>query len=248
MEAIDCIMTRRSIRQFLNIPVEDAIKLAVVEAGTAAPTAGNVQDWRFVIIDEKPVLRTVSDYCLGQESVQNAAFIVVVCADPEKNERHYGLRGERLYTVQDCAAAAQNMLLAAHALGLGGVWIGAFDEVKISTVVGIPGNVRPQAILAFGYPAEIPAQKTKIDLALVTFFGKYGLRIRNVHRVTKDFHVEWEKRIKAAHTTFARLKEQAIETASETAKKTKENYNKKGAPWFDHHIKKIKEKLKPKKK
>ena len=241
MDVLECIATRRSIRRFLDIPVDQETIMTVVEAATHAPSSGNLQDWRFVVVEDKAIMKSVSDYCLGQDAVHNAAFLIVACSDPEQTERHYGLRGERLYTVQNCAAATQNMLLAAHALGLGGTWVGSFDEDKIRALLRIPVGVRPQAVLAFGYPAEVPGGKTVRDLAMVTFFNSYGSRIKNVHRVLRDYHVDWEKRINSAHTAFARLKERALESAAGLQEKMRQE----GAPMIDKYKKRIVDSLKP---
>ncbi|MBU1198407.1 MAG: nitroreductase family protein [Nanoarchaeota archaeon] len=219
MDALECISTRRSIRRFLNVPVDFETIMTVVEAGSMAPSSGNVQDWKFIVIDDKEIMKKLCEYSLNQECIHNAAFLIVVCSDPEQTERHYGLRGQKLYTVQNCAAAAQNMLLSAHALGLGGNWVGAFDEEKIRTILNIPPDARPQLILAFGYPDEIPVHKRLKDLTLITYFNNYGETVKKFHRVLKDYSIDWEARLKQAHTTFDRLKEKTKKTAEETKKK-----------------------------
>jgi nitroreductase len=242
MDALECIATRRSIRSFLDIAVDQETILTIVEAGTYAPSAGNLQDWRFVVVEDKTLLKSLSEYCLGQASIQNSSFSVVVCSDYEQTERNYGLRGERLYTIQNCAAAIQNMLLAAHSLGLGGVWIGAFDENKIRVLLGIPNNVRPQAILAFGYPSEPPGTKIMRDLAVITYFNKYGTKVKNMHRFLKDYHVEWENRINAAHTALDRVKKKIEETSKDVSKEAKI----KSGTFFGKMKNTISEKMKPK--
>lgn len=223
MDVMECISTRRSIRRFLDIPVDQETMLSVVEAGTYAPSSGNVQDWRFIVVDDPDLRKKMAVYCLGQECVHNAAFLVVVCSDPAQTERHFGLRGEKLYTIQNCAACIQNMLLAAHALELGGVWVGAFDENKIKNMLGLPGGLRPQAVLAFGYPAEVPDHKVMIDLSLITFFNGYGggARIKNIHRLFKDYHVDWERKIKQAHTAIDRAKVRTTELLRDSSRSIK---------------------------
>jgi len=122
----------------------------------------------------------------------------------------YGLRGKRLYTVQNCACAVQNMLLTAHDLGLGACWIGAFDEDKISMMFEIPAIARPQAIITLGYPAENPESHRK-DIEHFVGFNKYGFKIKDVHLFMRDYSVEWEKQIKktgeASEKGFNRFKE-----------------------------------------
>lgn len=239
MDTLECIATRRSIRRFLQVPVDFETMMTVVEAGTFAPSSGNVQDWRFIVVDDKELKHEIAEHSLGQECVYNAAFLIVVCSDSEQNERHYGLRGSRLYTVQNCAAAIENMLLAAHALELGAVWVGAFDEEKIRTLLKIPSNVRPQAVLAFGYPAEVPDRKILRDLNMSIFFNAYGSRIRNIHRLFKDYSIDWQKRMDAARTTFGKLAEKTKEAAKETSEKV----GKEGGSLIKKYHAKIKEKL-----
>jgi nitroreductase len=235
MDAIECIATRRSIRRFLKMPVDFETIMNIIEAGSLAPSSGNVQDWKFILVDNQDLKKEICEHSLGQECIYNAAFLVVICSDPEQTELHYGLRGERLYTVQNCAASAENMLLAAHALGIGGIWVGAFDEEKMRELMDIPKSARPQAILAFGYPDEIPDHKRIKDLSIITYFNSYGSKIKNVHRVLHDYSVDWEERIKGAHDVFERFRQKAQVA---TQKATKE-VEKKGGSW----IKKYKEKI-----
>ena len=168
----------------------------------------------------------------------------MICSDPEQTGIHYGLRGAKLYTIQNCAAAAQNMLLAAHALGLGGVWVGAFEEEKIRGLLNIPQNARPQAIMAFGYPDEIPDHKRVKDLRIITYFNSYGATIRNMHHVLRDYSVDWEARIKQAHTAIDRFKEKAEKATA----KAREDVGKKGGSFFQRYKEKIRSKTEIKKK
>jgi nitroreductase len=239
MDAIECIATRRSIRRFLKTPVDFETIMSIIEAGSLAPSSGNVQDWKFILVDDKSLMKAICEYSLNQECLFNAAFLIVICSDPEQTELHYGLRGERLYTVQNCATAGENMLLAAHALGLGGVWVGAFDEEKIRELLNIPSSARPQAVLAFGYPDEIPDQKRIKDLNILTYFNTYGVRIKNVHRVLRDYSVDWEARIKEAHTAMERLREKA----KAATQKASEQMSKKGGSLFQKYKEKIKKKV-----
>ena len=244
MDAIECIATRRSIRRFLNVPVDQETMMTIIESGSLAPSSGNVQDWKFIIVDNKDLKKEISEHSLGQECIYNAAFLVVICSDPEVTELHYGLRGERLYTIQNCAAAAENMLLTAHSLGLGGVWVGAFDEEKVRDFLNIPKNARPQAILAFGYPSEIPDDKRIKDLSIITYFNCYGARIKNIHRLLNEYSVDWENRMKEAHTAMQRFREKT----RATTKKASEKLNKESSSLFQKYKEKIKKNAEIKKK
>lgn len=195
MDVFECMKTRRSIRQWLSKPVEFEKIVAVIEAGHTAPSAGNLQDWRFIIVTDKDIIRKLPQHCIGQTYVA-APVVIAVCSDTELANKHYGLRGKRLYSTQDSAAAIENMLLAAHALGLGACWIGAFDEDKIKEIFNMPEEVRPQALIPLGYPGEEPPPKKNKPLQDVTYFNSYGNRIQHLNRVLKDYSIEFEKKVR----------------------------------------------------
>lgn len=194
MDTLECIKTRRSIRKFTEQPVEFDKLAKIMEAGSQAPSTGDIQNWRFILVTEKALIHDLYNHCFQQEVVFNAQAAIIVCGETDPAERLYGLRGKRLYTVQNCASATENMLLAAHALGLGACWIGAFDEDKVSTVFSIPGNARPQAIVAIGYPNENPTKQFK-DLAKCVYFNSFGSKIEDLHLVIRDYSVEWKKNL-----------------------------------------------------
>lgn len=200
MDVFDCIYNRRSIRKYTEEPVEFDKITKIIDAAAHAPSAGNMQNWRFIIVTDRGLINKLYEHCLQQEVILNAQSVIVICGDIEKAERLYGLRGKRLYTTQNCACAIQNMLLAAHALGLGACWIGAFDESKISTMFDIPDSARPQAIITIGYPAEKPESSRK-NLNSVVFFNQHGLKIKDVHLELRDYSVEVEKQLKIAEST-----------------------------------------------
>lgn len=212
METIEAIKSRRSIRRYSEKPVEFEKITTILEAGTYAPSAGNLQDWRFIIVSEKPLIKQVSEYCIEQYWINTAPVLIIVCANPEKHEMYYGLRGKRLYNVQDCAAAIQNMMLTATDLGLGSCWIGAFEEDKIRSTFGIPTDVRPQAIITIGYTDEIPEEKVIKPIEDVVYFNRYGLRVEKLHIVLRDYSIEWEKQGQKAkegiHNNIRKIKEQ----------------------------------------
>ncbi len=156
MEVLEAIRTRRSIRRYMpeEVPWEHVETL--IDAARWAPSAGNLQPWEFVVVQDQGLKEKLARAALGQSFVAEAPVVVVVCADPLRSARVYGPRGSGLYCIQDTAAATQNMLLAAHALGLGTCWVGAFDEVAVRRVLGIPPEVRPVAVVPIGHPAERP--------------------------------------------------------------------------------------------
>lgn len=162
-ELLQHIRKRRSIRRFTtdSVPVDVTDKL--IEAARWAPSAGNLQPWYFYVVHDPAVRRCLADAAFGQHFAAEAPVCIVVCAEPRRSARIYGRRGEDLYCIQDTAAAAQNILLAAADYGLGSCWVGAFNEDRVRACLGIPDSLRPLAIIAVGYPADgdhpIPARR-----------------------------------------------------------------------------------------
>lgn len=170
-EVIECIMTRASVRKYKSEPVNDSIITTVLKAGMAAPTAANQQAWHFVVITDKALKDTISDSFQWTKMVRDCGFAVVVCGDMTK--LFDGDREESGFWTLDCSAASENMLLAAHALGLGGVWCGIYPEkdrmAKLSSILNLPPNLRPLNILSFGYPESAVAPKDKWDPRKVSY-------------------------------------------------------------------------------
>lgn len=180
MDVFECVTTRRSVRKYLDTPVEWDKVGTVLEAGRAAPSAGNLQNWRFVVVLDKDKRHQIADAALQQSWMKNAPLHIIVCSEPKKAEQFYGLRGERLYSVQNCAAAIQNMLLTAHSLGLGSCWVGAFDEEMLKRVLNIPEEVRPQAIITLGYSAEKAKAPVRYRIEDVVFLETWMNRIKDM--------------------------------------------------------------------
>jgi nitroreductase len=186
MNVFEAIATRRTIRKFTaqDIPME--ILGVILDSGRYAPSAGNIQNWKFILVKNQDNRQKVAEACMQQMWIAQAPVIVVVCAETEKIKQFYGIRGERLYTIQNCAAAIENMLLTSHALGLGTAWIGAFDENMLRRAVNIPEDIRPQAIIPIGYPDEIVPAPTHYTLENVCYFESYGSRIVNIERIMQN--------------------------------------------------------------
>ncbi|MBU1164553.1 nitroreductase family protein [Patescibacteria group bacterium] len=146
------IKLRRSVRNFdaeKKVP-ENHIK-KILEAGQLAPSAGGMRDWHFEVIRDQSIRDQLSLDAMGQKFISQAPVAIIVCADVTKSEHTYGERGKNLYTIQDTAAATQNMLLAVTDLGLASCWVGAFDEEKVSETLKLSSNLRAVAILPVGY-------------------------------------------------------------------------------------------------
>ena len=160
MNGLDCILTRRSIRQYTPDPVSDEEVKQMLSAAMAAPSAGNEQPWHFVVIRDRELLDAVPRFHPHAQMLVQAPLAIVVCGDPSL-ERYKG------YWMVDCSAATQNILLAAHALGLGSVWIGVWpveDRVEeMRALLGIAHGIVPFALIALGRPGEHKGPSSRFD-------------------------------------------------------------------------------------
>ncbi|WGI16850.1 nitroreductase family protein [Methanonatronarchaeum sp. AMET-Sl] len=155
LDLFDVIRSRRSVRKFKDQSVGDEEVVKVLKAGVWAPSAGNLQSRDYVVVRDGEVKRELVK-AAEQQFIFDAPVVIVVCANMERASEKYGDRGYNLYSIQDATAAVQNMLLTVHALGLGSCWIGAFDEERVSEVLGLPSGVRPVSMLPIGHPDVDP--------------------------------------------------------------------------------------------
>ena len=157
--ALDVIMTRTSIRAFTGEPVSKDMLETILKAGMAAPTGMNAQPWRFVVITDQDKIKEIFGTGFRSEMYTTAGAVIVVCGEAETDGR------PNMFWYEDCSAATENILLAAHALGLGAIWTAgypAMDRVTpVSEALGIPSNVLPLCVVPLGYPAENPDPKDK---------------------------------------------------------------------------------------
>lgn len=186
MDVLEVIKTRRTTKNFLPKLVSWEKIATILDAARHAPSCGNIQNWKFIIVAQPEKKQQLAEACHEQYEIAMAAVLIVVCAEPEKAERYYGVRGERLYTIQNCAAAIQNMLLQAQALGLGSRWVGAFDEDAIQSQFNIPPEVRPQAVIAIGHSRETPEKPPKYPLETIVYFGGWRSKIRDPAKYMND--------------------------------------------------------------
>ncbi len=176
MDVFEAIFNRRSIRKFIDKPVEEDKVARVLDAARWAPSIGNLQEWQFIIVRDPGRKLQLAEAALGQYWIAQSSVIIVVLTKNDRVTRAYGKRGEELYVKQDAAAAIQNMLLAAHALGLGACWVSVFEEPAVERILKIPSQIDVHALIPIGYPAEKPIPPHRIGLEFMTFFEEYGKR------------------------------------------------------------------------
>lgn len=160
---IGCIMTRTSVRSYSAQKVDKETIETILKAGMAAPSAANQQAWEFVVITDDSLKKRISESFEYTKMVKNCAFAVVVCGNMDKLFKGDMKKGG--FWTQDCSAASENMLLAAHALGLGGVWCGIYpleERIeKLSAILNLPDTLIPLNVLSFGYPSAATTPKNK---------------------------------------------------------------------------------------
>ncbi len=223
-DILEVIKSRRTIRSFAPKFVRWELIAKVIDAARHAPSCGNLQNWKFIVVIEPGGKEVLAKLANEQYDLTAAGALIVVCGEPDKAERYYGMRGERLYTIQNCAAAMENMLLEAHSLGLGGRWIGAFDESEVQALLRIPEEVRVQAIIAIGYPKEIPPRPPKYPLEHMVYFGRWRGRYRDIDKYMHDISNIMERKFRAIG---AAAKGAATSIAEGTKEKIKETLEKK---------------------
>jgi len=160
-ELLEAIKGRRSIRAFSGGEVSEEQLATLIDAARWAPSAGNLQPWEFISVRSPETKAKLARAAGGQSFVAEASVVVVVCADLRQAAAGYGERGASLYCIQDTAAATQNILLTAHAMGLGACWVGAFDEEAVRAVLKIPRPYRPVALIPIGPPAQRPKPRPR---------------------------------------------------------------------------------------
>jgi nitroreductase len=166
MDLMEAIITRRSIRKFQERPVEEEKLQAVLEAARLAPSWANLQCWRFVVVKDPQVRGQLSEFSFvetyfsskgyktnpARKALAEAPVVIVACADPSQS----GDLGGQDYYMTDLGIAAENLMLAAHAQGLGTVFVGVFDEEKIRVLLDIPAHIRIVGLFPLGYPEGEP--------------------------------------------------------------------------------------------
>ena len=171
MDVFETMEKRRSVRSFDTArDVPEELVEEILRCGCLAPSAGNVQPWRFIVVRDAEMKRALAAAALGQGFLAQAPVVIVVCADLASHSLSYGQRGVELYSIQDTAAAAQNMLLAATALGLGACWVGAFREDEAARALRLVNDLRPLALIPVGYASGEAPPPRKMDCRrLVTY-------------------------------------------------------------------------------
>lgn len=151
METINALMSRRSIRKYTNQLIENEKIEILLKAAMQAPSARNTQSWQFIVVSDKETLKAIMKVHPYSSMLAEASHAILVCGDKS-------LEPSEAYCSQNCSAATQNILIAAHALGLGAVWLGVYpreERIKgITELFKLPEHIFPVTLISLGYPDE----------------------------------------------------------------------------------------------
>ena len=160
MNVFQAIKTRRSVRSYLDKPVEEDKLLRVLEAARLAPSANNYQEWRFVVVRDDVTRQKLMAAARGQGFVGQAPVVIACCA---QTDGHVMTCGQKCYPI-DVAIAIDHMTLVAAEEGLGTCWVGSFYADQVKQILGIPESVPIVELLTLGYPAKTPQPTERLSL------------------------------------------------------------------------------------
>lgn len=153
---------RHSIRKYQkDMPVETEKLYAILEMACAAPSAGDLQAYRIIVVQGPRDRNALQQAAHDQAFIGEAPVCLVFCADPERSARQFGDRGVHLYAVQDTTIAAAYAQLAAVAAGIGSTWVGQFDNTQVRRALSLEPTLVPVALVSLGYPAEHPTPSAR---------------------------------------------------------------------------------------
>ena len=158
----ETVRHRHSIRKYQpDMPVETEKLHAILEMACAAPSAGDLQSYRIIVVQDLAERQALVHAAHQQTFIAEAPVCLVFCADPTRSATAFGERGEKLYALQDATIAAAYAQLAIVAAGMGSTWVGYFEEDRVSAALRLDPGLMPVALLSLGYPAELPEPSSR---------------------------------------------------------------------------------------
>lgn len=166
MDALDVLLSRRSIRKFDNREISQGVPEDLIRFGMYAPSAANKQPWHFIVIRDRDILNEIADFHPNGKMLSHTTCAILVCGDEVKA---HGMG----YWPVDCSAATQNILLASHAKNLGACWIGIYPReeriLNIKRIMHLPEKIHAFSLIALGYPAETPLKPNRFDVSKIHY-------------------------------------------------------------------------------
>jgi nitroreductase len=170
MSVLDVVKSRRSIRKYMDKPIEEEKLLNVLEAGRLAPAANNAQQWKFIAVKDPALIKKLVPACGNQSFIAEAPVILVICTNGEERTMYCGQSADTV----DCSIALSFMILEAAELGLGTCWLGFFSNDKVKRVLNIPQENNVVAVTPLGYAAEAPALRPRKKMSEVVSYDGWN--------------------------------------------------------------------------
>ena len=175
MDLDSCIKGRRSCRDYQDKSVPMELIGELIESASFAPSAGNLQNWSFIVVTDDKKRYEISVACLKQMWMNKAPVFILICNRKKRVTSLFEERGE-IYAIQNCAIAAQNIMLKAHDLGLGTCWVGSLDTEAIRRILKIPDDVMPESVITVGYPNNFEQEIQREPIDMITYFDEWGIK------------------------------------------------------------------------
>ena len=190
----DVIRERRSIRRYKDKDLPLSVVGEILDIAKHTPSSGNIQNWKVIIVKDSEMKQQLAEASMEQYWMVEAPVHIVICNEYNKVKEHYPHLG-KMYSIQNCAAVAYAITLAAYDLGLGSCWIGAFDNEKVQRLLAVPDDIDPEIIITLGYSDDMKAPQIRDQVRFMSFSDKWGNKFKNFpteydmfeHKVNKIF-------------------------------------------------------------
>ena len=191
---ISTIKGRRSVRNYQKRNVNNKLIMKILESARFAPSSGNYQPWEFIVVRNPKTKENLVEACYNQKWMMDAPVFIIACTNMRLAGAIYGQRGLRLYGTQAIAAAVENILLTAEALGLATCWVGAFSEIMVSRILDCPEYVRPSAIITLGYAVRKPIAPVRHPIENFVHLEKFGntLQMEQLKKEQKPTYMKFK--------------------------------------------------------
>lgn len=215
MQILDFIKNRRSVHKYKKKKVPLEALYYVLEAGRWAPSSANIQNWRFLVIQNRDTISQIARASLGQEWISDAPLLIIVCSLTKKVVHKFHKFGE-IYAIQNTMAAVENMLIGAMGVGLATCWVTAFAHNRVRRICRIPDQVDIHGIITLGYANERPVPMARHDLWDLTIFEHWFYKDKDTMEylqgedkqplLEKQFVKDYQKKIKKLGAKVKKVK------------------------------------------
>ncbi len=178
MQFKNVFLGRRSIRRYKSKDLPISLVGDIIDLARYAPSSGNLQNWKVVIVTDQDKRQEIADACLQQDWMVEAPVHLVICNDYNDVKNHYGKLG-KMFSIQNCANFAYAITLCATDFGVSSCWIGAFDTEAIHRILDIPDDMDPEIIIPLGYSDETKKPSLREDPNYLVYFNSWGEKFSN---------------------------------------------------------------------